>query len=93
MVTSGKDKGKSGKVLGVDRDNSRVLVEGVNLVKKHVRRTQENQQGGVVQMERPVSISNVMLFCKNCNRPVKTAITLSKDGLKSRFCKKCKQAI
>ena len=93
MVTSGKDKGKTAKVLRAYRDTSRVLLEGVNLVKKHVRRTQENQQGGIVRMERPISISNVMFFCKNCNRPVKTGFSLSKDGVKSRFCKRCKQAI
>lgn len=90
-VISGKDKGKTGKVINVDRELSRVLVEGINYVKKHMRRTQDNQKGGIIQMERPVSLSNVMLFCKNCNRPAKAAIAIAKDKTKARLCKRCKQ--
>lgn len=93
MVTSGKDKGKTGKVLQVGRESSRALVEGVNLAKKHIRRTKENQQGGVIQTERPVSLSNIMLLCKNCNRPVKIGYLIAKDNTKARFCRKCKQTI
>lgn len=93
MVTSGKDKGKTGKVLLIYRDQSRALVEGVNLVKKHRRRTQQDQQGGVVSMERPISLSNIMPFCKNCNRPVRVSFILSGDKSKTRLCKKCKNAI
>jgi large subunit ribosomal protein L24 len=93
MVTSGKDKGKSGKVIKVYSDDSRVLVEGINLAKKHIRRTQENQQGGVIQIERPIFLSNVMPFCKTCDRPVKVGFATAKDNAKSRFCKRCKQPI
>ncbi len=93
MVTSGKDKGKSGKVIEVYKDEARVLVEGVNLAKKHMRRTQERQQGGVIQVERPFSISNVMPFCKSCNRPVRVGFAAAKDNTKSRFCKRCKQTL
>ncbi|OGX31527.1 MAG: 50S ribosomal protein L24 [Omnitrophica WOR_2 bacterium RIFCSPLOWO2_12_FULL_46_30] len=93
MVTSGKDKGKTGKVLFIARDLTRAAVSGINLVKKHMRKTQENQQGGVVQVERPVSLSNIMPFCKNCNRPVRVGISISKDKTKLRICKKCKQPL
>ena len=93
MVTSGKDKGKTGKVLQIGREASRALVEGVNLVKKHIRRSKENQQGGIIQTERPVSLSNIMLLCKNCNRPVRIGYQAAKDNTKIRFCRKCKQTI
>ena len=93
MVTSGKDKGKTGKIIRVFAQEGRVLVEGINLVKKHVRRTREDQKGGVIQIERPVSASNVMPFCKNCNRPVRIGVNINKDTTKSRICKRCKQNI
>lgn len=93
MVTSGKDKGKTGKVMQINREASLALIEGVNLAKKHVRRTKENQQGGIVQVERPISLSNIMLLCKNCNRPVKIGYQIAKDNTKTRFCRKCKQPI
>jgi len=93
MVTSGKSKGKTGKVLTVFLEESKALVEGVNTVKKHMRQTRENQQGGIVQMERPLSLSNIMPFCKNCSRPVRIGFSIAKDGAKTRFCKRCKQTI
>lgn len=93
MVTSGKDRGKTGKVLQIDRDESLALIEGVNLAKKHIRRTKENQQGGLAEVERPLSISNIMPYCKNCNRPVRIGYAAAKDNAKSRFCKRCKQPI
>lgn len=93
MVTSGKDKGKTGKVLRVFKNEGKALVEGINLAKKHIRRTQENQQGGVVEIPRPVSLSNIMPFCKNCNRPVRVGFSIAKDKSKARICKKCKQII
>ena len=93
MVTSGKDKGKTGKVLHVFYQESRVLVEGINKAKKHMRRTQENQQGGIVEVERPLSLSNVMYYCKNCNRPVRLGFSIAKDAAKVRVCKRCKQTL
>ena len=93
MVTSGKDKGKTAKVLRVLNDSGKALVEGVNLVKKHMRRTRDDQKGGVVQMERPVSLSNIMPFCKSCDRPVRVSFSLAADKTKLRLCKRCKQAL
>lgn len=90
MVTSGKDRGKTGKVLLVYKSQSRALVEGVNLVKKHIRRTQQDQKGGVVSMERPISLSNIMPFCKNCNRPTRVNFNVAGDKSKVRLCRKCK---
>ncbi|MEW6008014.1 MAG: 50S ribosomal protein L24 [Candidatus Omnitrophota bacterium] len=92
-VICGKDKGKTGKVLKVLWPESRMLVEGINLVKKHTRRTQENQKGGVIERENPVHISNIMLFCRQCNKGVRTKISLLKDNSKSRQCVKCSNTI
>jgi len=90
-VIAGKDKGKKGKVLTVLKD--KVLVEGINFVKKHQRRTQQDQQGGIIQKEAPIHISNVMLFCKRCNKPVKTKSIVLSDKSKARACKFCQEII
>lgn len=91
-VIKGDDKGKKGKVLRTLLPDSRAIVEGINLVKKHRRKTREDQQTGLVSIEAPVSLANLSLFCKHCNRPVRVGFTSLKDGTKSRFCKICKEA-
>lgn len=93
QVVKGKDRGKKGKVLQLLSGGKRVLAEGINLVKKHKRKTQADQQGGIVSIESSVSIANLMLFCKQCNRPVRVGFTLLKDNTKSRICKICKEVI
>ena len=92
-VIAGKDKGKTGRVLSVFPVNNKALVEGVNFVKKHMRRTREDQQGGIIQKESPIDLSNLAVFCKNCNAPVHTGVRLLSDGTKSRYCKKCEEVI
>lgn len=92
-VIKGDDRGKKGKVLKVYPGEFRAIVEGINLVKKHRRRTREDQQAGIVSIEAPINLSNLMLFCKHCNRPVRTQVTILKDKTKSRFCKLCKELI
>lgn len=92
-VIKGKDNGKRGKVLVVRPEERRAIVEGINLVKKHMRRRREDEQAGIVSIEAPISISNLALFCKSCNRGVRAGFLMLKDGTKSRFCKVCKQAI
>lgn len=93
QVIKGRDRGKKGKVLEILPDEKRALVEGINLVKKHKRRTQEAQQGGIVSIESPIAVSNLMLLCKHCNRPTRVGFMILKDGTKSRFCKACKEVI
>ncbi|MBL7151074.1 MAG: 50S ribosomal protein L24 [Candidatus Omnitrophica bacterium] len=93
QIIAGKDRGKKGKVLELLPEGRRALVEGLNLVKKHKRQTRQDQQGGIVSIEAPLSISNLMVFCKQCNRPVRVGFTVLKDGSKSRFCKSCKEGI
>ena len=84
-----RDKFKPRKVLAIDRTKGKVVVEGCNLVYKHVRRSQKNPQGGRLSKEMPIQISNVLLVCNRCNRGVRTGARVQKDGSKERFCKKC----
>ncbi len=93
QITKGKDRGKKGKVIAIFPEEKRALVEGLNLVKKHKRQTRQDQEGGVVSIEAPVSLSNLALFCKTCNRPVRTGFSILADKTKSRICKACKEAI
>lgn len=92
-VLSGRDSGKTGKVFRLFPKKERALVEGINYVKKHARKTKQDQQGGIVQKESAIHISNLALFCKTCAKPVRTGISVLADGSKSRYCKKCKEAI
>lgn len=92
-VIKGKDIGKRGKILKLFWHQNHAIVEGLNLVKKHRRRTQQDQQGGIVSIEAPIDLSNIMLFCKSCNRAVRVGFSILKDGTKSRICKSCKETI
>ena len=92
-VITGKDKGKKGKVIEVFPSQLRALVENINTVKKTRRRTQQNQQGGIVSIEMPIYLSNLMLVCRQCNKPTKFRVSVLKDGTKLRECKKCGAAI
>jgi large subunit ribosomal protein L24 len=89
MVISGEDRGTRGKVMRVDRDAEKLVVEGVNRVYKHVRRSQKNPQGGRLSMEMPVSVSNVLLICGSCGAPARLGARYLADGSKERYCKKC----
>ncbi|MGL4722585.1 MAG: 50S ribosomal protein L24 [Desulfovibrionaceae bacterium] len=90
MVISGKDKGKIAKILKVVTKHGRVLVEGVNLVKRHTKANPYLQQaGGIIEKEKSIDISNVMLMCDSCNTGVRVGYRYSSDGKKERFCKKC----
>jgi len=89
IVIAGKDKGKKGKVLKVLPSKNRAVVEGVNLVKKHLRRRSEEEKGGIFQIPAPIHLSNLMLFCRSCNRGVRFKTQVLKDGTKVRICKRC----
>ena len=88
-VITGNDKGVQGKVLAVDHKTGRVVVEGVNRVYKHVRRSQRNPQGGRLSKEMPIQASNLMVICEKCGKRARTGLRYNKDGSKERFCKKC----
>lgn len=87
QIMAGKDRGKTGRVLRVDRDRGRVVVEGLNMVKKAIRPRGQNQKGGITSVEAALAISNVQVLCKKCG-PTRIGQRLEKDE-KVRFCKKC----
>ena len=88
MVMSGKDKGKSGKILKIFPPIEKAIVEGLNMVKKARRRTKQDQQGGLIDIEAPIHLSNLMLFDKQTNKPVRVKFSILKDGTKVRLSKK-----
>lgn len=92
-VLSGRDKGKTGKVLQVWPGEERALVERVNLVKHFERRTQQNQSGGVIEREAPMSTAKLTLSCAKCQRPARISWLVAKDGTKQRICARCKGAL
>jgi large subunit ribosomal protein L24 len=92
-IVAGKERGKTGKVLRVFPAKGRVVVEGLNQVKRHTRPTQLSPEGGIVEKEAAVSISNVMLICGSCNEATRTGVRLLEDGTKTRFCKKCNASV
>jgi len=100
FVMKGKDKGKRGRVLTVNPDKNRLTVEGVNLIKKHVKPSPNMRQAGIVQQPGPFAIPNVMLVCTKCSKPTRSGIEILEvqEGEKSRkqrvrVCKQCQQQI
>lgn len=93
LLLSGKDKGKKGKVVSTLPDKNRVLVEGMNIIKKHAKPTQKVQQGGIREMEAPLHASNVMLICPSCQTPTRITSNSIAGGKKVRGCKKCGENI
>jgi len=89
MVISGKEAGKKGKVLKALPRQQKVIVEGVNRVKRHQRPTQAIPQGGIIEKEAPLHVSNVMVICSKCDRPVRVGRKKTESGQKVRYCKKC----
>ncbi len=92
-VIAGKERGKRGKVLRVLRDSGRVVVEHLNMIKRHQRPTQKLRQGGIIEREGPLAVSNVLLVCGRCNRPVRVGIKVLNDGRKVRACKRCGESV
>lgn len=88
MVIAGASKGVSGKVLKVDREKNKVVVEGVARVWKHVRRSAKNPQGGRLNVEMPIAVSNVMAICPKTNQPTRIGVRYLEDGSKERYAKK-----
>jgi large subunit ribosomal protein L24 len=87
----GASEGKRGRVLRVLPAEGKVLVEGVRMVKKHLRpNPQRNVKGGIAQKEAPLAISNVLIVCEHCARPVRVGVKRLTDGKRARFCRRCK---
>lgn len=89
-VITGKDAGKEGKILRTVPEAERVVVEKLNIMKKALRPTQQNPQGGISSIEAPIHVSNVMLVCPKCGKPTRVGHTIDSKGKKMRVCKKCK---
>lgn len=88
-IMVGKEKGKVGRVLKVDRDAGRVFVEKINMVKRHSKAGKTNPQGGIIEKEAALSYSNVMIMCDKCNKPTRISMVVEESGGKHRACKRC----
>ena len=88
IVLSGKDKGKTGKVISADPKNGKVIVEGVSVATKHQKAKKQGQDGGIMKIETPVYVSKVQLVCPKCGKATRVAHKIT-DGKKTRVCKKC----
>ncbi len=92
-VIAGKDKGKVGKVLSVERKNNRILIEKINIIKRHTRPSSAHRQGGIIETEAPIHRSNVMLMCNKCVKPVRIKMKRLEDGENKRVCRRCGEMI
>ena len=93
FVIAGKDKGKKGKVRLSYPKDERLLVDGINFIKRHARATGRVRQAGIIEREAPIHVSNLMLVCNKCNRPTRIGFRFLEDGKKVRFCKSCHEVI
>ncbi len=93
LITVGKEKGKKGRVLAVNRGKKRVLVERINIIKRHMKPSKKYTQGGIIEKEASIHISNVMLVCPKCGQKTKIGVMNLEGSRKNRICKKCKEVI
>jgi len=91
QVITGKDKGKQGKILKIDREKGRIIVAGLNMIKKAMKKKNQNDRGGIAEIEAALDISNVMIVCKKCG-PVKIGYKIEGDT-KKRVCRKCGEVL
>ncbi|MBU0683781.1 MAG: 50S ribosomal protein L24 [Candidatus Omnitrophica bacterium] len=92
-VLAGKDKGKTGKVLRVYPKKNRAIIQGINFTKKHVKRSRQDEQGGIIQREASINLSNLAVVCKGCNQSARIGKDILNDESKVRYCKKCKEVL
>lgn len=92
IVIQGKEKGKKSKVLRLLPKDQKVIIEGLNLIKRHTKKRRQQDQAGIIKKEAPMHISNVMLYCSRCKKPVRVGL-VKKNDIKKRICKKCNQEI
>jgi len=93
LVIAGKDKGKKGKVRFAYPKDDRIIVEGINFIKKHSRARGQVRQAGIIELEAPITVANVMLLCNKCNKPTKVGFRFLEDGRKVRICRVCQEVI
>jgi large subunit ribosomal protein L24 len=93
LVITGKDRGKKGKVRFAYPRKERILVEGINMIKKHMKAQGQVKQAGIIEREAPIDASNVMLLCNKCNHPVRVGFRVLQDGKRVRVCRSCGEVI
>ena len=93
LVIAGKDRGKKGKVRFAYPKEERLLVDGINFIKKHARALRGVRQAGIIEREEPIHIANVMLLCSKCNHPTRVGFRFLEDGRKVRVCRRCLEVI
>jgi large subunit ribosomal protein L24 len=93
LVIAGRDRGKKGKVRFAHPKDKKLVVEGINFIKKHARATGRVKQAGIIEQEAPVTVSNVMLLCSRCNHPTRVGFRFLEDGRKVRICRSCHEVI
>jgi large subunit ribosomal protein L24 len=93
VITTGKDSGKKGKVRHAWPDEERVIVEGANMIKRHSRARRAARQAGIIELEAPIHVSNVMLVCSKCGKPTRVGFQLLADGKRVRVCRSCQEVI
>jgi len=93
VVIAGRDRGKSGKVLSVDRSKGKLIIEKINMIKRHTKPNQKVKQGGILEREAPLAISNVMFLCPVTQKPTRLGVRMLDDGRRVRFSKKSKETV
>jgi large subunit ribosomal protein L24 len=93
LIIIGKDRGKKGKVRKALPTKESVIVEGLNLIKRHSKTKGQTRQAGIIELEAPVHVSNVMVICNKCNKPVRIGCRVLEDGKRARFCRSCSEII
>jgi large subunit ribosomal protein L24 len=93
LIIAGKDRGKQGPVRRVLPRQGRLVVQGINMIKRHQKPQAHGTQAGIIEREAPIGLSNVMLICKNCNRPVRVGFAPRPDGVRARVCRSCGEFI
>ncbi|MEE9613687.1 MAG: 50S ribosomal protein L24 [Thermodesulfobacteriota bacterium] len=93
MVVSGKEKGKTGRVMRVIPNRGTVVLEKLNMVKRHTKPSSKHRHGGIIEKEAPIAVSNVMIICDKCNKPVRVGKKLLEDGRRARCCRKCGEVL
>ena len=93
LIISGKDRGKKGKVRKAMPDKDKVIVEGFNMIKRHSKTKGKTRQAGIIELEAPIHISNVMIICNKCNKPARVGYRALEDGNKARYCHSCSEII
>jgi large subunit ribosomal protein L24 len=93
LVVTGKDKGKKGKVRFAYPEKNRIMVEGVNMIKKHAKAKPQVKQAGIIEREGLINVASVMLLCSKCNKPARVGYRILQDGRKARYCRACGEVV